>query len=247
MRGDFATVVAGGVIGGVFWIITQILGADSLNLPFGIYAYGILGGVLAAGVTAYIPDNVDLENLKRLFFVSAAAGLSFPAVISTAVNAEDLASIRKTARDIDRSVVEVSEELSKSRVNPAEVSKSISQASVAVNSGVARAQERDQLEAVGRQAIESLAAEADTARNPAAYVKAIEKIGTATPSLKLESTAKLIELAESERSSVATAAAPAKDRNIAALPQNIENAVRQSTEAQSQEATNAARLQRNRP
>lgn len=226
MKDDLVIVVLGGLVGGTFWLITQVLGADTFAIPGGMYAYGLLGGVLAAGAAAYIPDDVDLTNHKRLLFVSALAGLSFPAVINTAVSADDLAAIRDTSKKIDAGVEDVKTQLKEGTAAPGEISNNFEEASAAVKSGTAKPEKVGQLESVGRQALDSLTK--DASKDPTEYVKAIENIGATTPGLKLESTAKLIELANSDNSSVAAAAKPAKDRNVAALPEKLQDAVSDS-------------------
>ncbi|MEM6475519.1 MAG: hypothetical protein AAF687_05070 [Pseudomonadota bacterium] len=237
MKNDFVIVVFGGLVGGAFWLITQILGANTFAIPGGLYAYGLLGGVLAAGAAAYIPDDIDLKNHKRLLFVSALAGLSCPSVINTAVSAEAVAQIRDTSKKIDKSVGDVSEKLADENASPGDISNSFTSMSGAVNSGAASQQDVGEVESVGRQALDTLAKDAD--KNPDEYVKAIEKIGATTPALKLESTAKLLELANSDNSAVAAAAKPAKDRNVAALPEKIQDAVSES-EATQQTSTDSA-------
>jgi hypothetical protein len=208
MPRDLIAVISGGFIGGVFWLLTQIIGANTIALSTAVYAYAIIGGIIAAGIAAYLPSDVDHSKVKKLFFVSAVAGLSFPSIISTATNAKDIAQIHGTNKQVQQSVEAVQQQISSPTVNPAQVAQDIKQAGSTLNTSPASADVKLNYDSVSKTAINSLSAKAQQSKDPSDYVKAIEQIGT-VPQFHSDVTTKLVQLSNSSNPQVSAAAKPA--------------------------------------
>jgi hypothetical protein len=229
MSKDLIAVCLGGLLGGAFWLLTQIVGAESFALSWAAYGYALIGGVIAAGAATYIPADVNQTKANKVFFVSALAGLSFPSVISTAANAEDVAQIKGTNQKVESRVDSVQQQIASPTLNPAEVARDIRAAGVTIDSGPASSDVKQSYQSVSTNALDTLTAKAATAPNPTEYVKAIEQIGSVNPDLRAASTARLIDLSKSDNQSVSDAARPALNRQLGALPFGINEAVAASS------------------
>jgi len=205
-------VTGGGALGGVFWLLTQMVGGTPLTVSAVVYAYAIIGGVIAAGIAIYVSaDFLDQTKLEKIFMISAVAGLSFPSVISTIANAKDVAQIQGTNKQVQQSVEAVQQQISSPTVNPAQVAQDIKQAGTTLNANPASADVKLSYDTVSKTAINSLSTKAQQSGNPTDYVKAIEQIGT-VPQFHLDATAKLVQLSNSNNAEVSAAAKPALER-----------------------------------
>jgi phosphate/sulfate permease len=224
MSKGLIAVCGGGLLGGVFWLLTQIAGAATLDLPVSVYLYALIGGIIAAGLATYVPADVDHSKVERMFFISAAAGLSFPSIISTAVTAEDVAQIRGTNKQVERKVEALREQIRSDTTDPAQVAQAIREAGARLSSSPASADVKQSYDAVSRNAVESLGAQAAQSPDPQQYVQAIEQIATVNPQLRDASTAQLIELSRSDKPELSAVARPALERQLNRLPFEVKEA-----------------------
>lgn len=211
MSKDLISVCLGGLVGGVVWLLTQIIGANNFQLAPAVYVYALLGGMIAAGVATYVPSGVDYTQVKKLFFVSAVAGLSFPSIISTTTNAKIVAQVRDTDKAVQQSVQTVSAQIASPGVNPQAVAQTVQQAGQALNSSPASSEVKLSYDSVSRAAISTLSTKAQNSSNPNAYVNAIEQIGT-VPQLRTDAATQLAQLSNSKDREVSAAAKPALSR-----------------------------------
>lgn len=225
MEKDFFAVGAGGLLGGFFWIVTQVIGANSFDLPLSIYLYGLLGGFFAAGVAVYLPGDTDLTQIKRVFFVAAVAGISFPSVIGTALTAEDLAQLRVQTAKVEESTDAVAVALAE---NPLTVDETLGAAALAVNSGFVKPEAKVRFESTSMAALDQLTNQAQTSSDPDEIVKTIDRIGTLSPELQSQSAERLATLANSENRATSRAAANAVQARIEALPSSVRSAYREA-------------------
>jgi len=232
MGKDFFAVGSGGLLGGFFWIVTQVIGANSFDLPLSIYLYGLLGGFFAAGVAVYLPGDTDLTQVKRVFFVAAVAGISFPSVIGTALTAEDLAQLRSQTAKVEETTDAVEIALTE---NPLSVADRLSEAALVVNSGVVKPEAKVRFESTSMAALDQLTDQAETASDPEQLVKTIDRIGTLSPELQSQSAARLATLANSENQATSRAATDAVQARVKALPSSVRNAYRKA-DAEAEEA-----------
>lgn len=201
-------VIAGGAIGGVFWLLTQFIGGHALPASALVYGYAILGGALAGGIAVYVSaDFLDQTKLEKMFFFSAAAGLSFPSFISTIANAKDVAQIQGTNRQVEQTVSQVSSPTA----SPTQIAQAIKQAGTTLSVNPASADVKLKFDAASKTAINNLSATAQHSSDPTNYVKALEQIGT-IPQFHSDASSELLELSNSKNPHLSAAARPAFER-----------------------------------
>ena len=113
MKKEFWPIIVGGLIGGVFWYLTQLVAGKELIREYGlmvVIAYALFGGVIAAFINVYTLSDLDPaedKNKGKVVANALIAAVAFPSIISSAVAVRDASDAADAKQQEEETIASV--------------------------------------------------------------------------------------------------------------------------------------------
>lgn len=194
-------VALGGFLGGLLQPAVAQLNPAQNNPTFANLTLGPILGIAAAGITVFVLANSNTEDRLRLLFFSLLCGLTFPTVLTSAVE-----GVNSQSRKVTERAAEIASQAVSGNASAAATDLTKTMLENPTSSDVDRSAEA-QLESTAGTVVSKLAdrAEGGSEASAAQAIEQLKQIGTAARSAGYDGTAIRVtnELKKIEASSAA--------------------------------------------